>query len=883
MKNISFKKLLPHLIAVAVFLLIAAIVCRPMFASGVGLRQSDVTVWQGMTQQSIEHYEKTGIMPLWITSMFSGMPAYLINMNGGFNPFLHLDSVFKLGLPVPMSYFFLACISFYFLGICLRLKPATAILGALAFAYCSYSPIIITAGHETKMLALGYSPAVIGAALLIFDKKYLLGFTLTAVLTALQLAQGHQQITYYLFIILGFMAISFAVSLFKAKELPHLITSLGLLAGAGVWAILLNAVTVVPPMDYTKASKRGGQLVMPGDASKTNEKTDNGKTTGLSKSYAFQWSYGKSELFSLMFPGVMGYGYHQAQRDGEVYSYPKLSEDANAVQFISEKFGGGGEQAVGFASSNLYWGDQPFTNGPVYLGAIVCFLFIMSMFYLDGKMKWWLLAASVFGMLLALGENLPSLNYFLFDYLPFYNKFRVPTMALVIPQLLVPIGAAMFADKLSREQSFDFKKLKYGLAATGVVFAMALAFYASSNFANENKERSRQFEEIVKTGGAEINNKLSALNASQMPKRDNQVYENMVSSMAQNPNALSDARQFVTALRQDRKAALLKDIGRSFIYVLFAAILLFLYTRKTIKGQFFVIGTTLLCLIDLLSFNAHYLNEYNYDLKENYEADAFPLTEADKMILADKDPNFRVFDLSSGSPFESSKASYYHKSIGGNHAAKMGIYDDLTTHQLSGQPNLGVLNMLNTKYVIQGQDGKTTAQLNEGALGNAWYVKAVQYVNGPVQEMQALTGFNPKDTAIIDQSFKNKIGTFVPADSSSSIKLTSFDNDKIVYEANNTGAHLAVFSEVYYKDWTATIDGKPADIVKANYVLRAMVIPAGKHKVEFNFAPPIFYTSKLISQVTGWVLLGLLALCAFVYIRKNNKAASENSLPHKDK
>lgn len=876
MKQISFKKILPHIIAVVIFLIVALVVCRPALESGVMLKQSDITTYAGMSHQTLEYQKAHGIMPLWVPNMFSGMPAFQIAIDGGFNPLLHLDGLMKLWLPVPISFFFLSCICFYFLGLCLRLKPYAAIFGALAFAYCSYSPIIITAGHNTKMLAMAYAPAVIGACILIFDKKYLLGFTLAAILTSLQIAQGHQQVSYYLFLILFIMCISYIIRLVKSTQTTHLLKSLGLLVLAGGAAVLLNAVTLFPTYDYAKESKRGGQLVMPGDTQKADEKVMEGKTTGLSKSYAFQWSYGKAETFSLMFPGVMGYGNHQAQRDGEVYQFPKLSEDANSVKFIAEKFGAPADQAVAYASGSLYWGDQPFTNGPVYLGAITCFLFIMALFYLDGKHKWWLLTASVFGMLLALGSNLDWLNGFLFEHFPLYNKFRVPTMALIIPQILFPIGAALFLDKIARETSFDWKQLKFGGLATIAVFAAALLFYSSSDFANENRARTQEFNAILKAGGADMNAKLSQLNASMEPKRDNQVYEGMVSNMAQNPNAVEDARAFVNALRKDRAAAFLGDIGRSCLFVLLAAGLIFCYCKKWLNANLMLIGSIALVLADQVSFATNYLNSYNYDSVDLYEAQEFPLTNADRQILADKDPNFRVFDMAAGGDaFQSSKASYYHKSIGGNHAAKLGIYDDLTAHQLSGQPNLAVLNMLNTKYVLQQQGNEVVAATNPDALGNAWLVQGVKFVNGPVAEMTAMNNFNPKDTAIVDEQYKNLVTNFVPADSSATITQTSFDNDRIEYESNTTAPALAVFSEIYYKDWKVTIDGNPADYFRVNYVLRGMVVPAGNHKIVFSFEPQIFYSSKTISQVTGWLLIGLLVFCIIVLIKRKEEKPSD--------
>ncbi len=871
MNKTIWKKALPHLIAIAVFLVTSVIMGKSALETGVSLRASDQTTWQGMAHQTLEYKKANGTMPLWTPAMFSGMPAFQVAVEGKFNPILHISSVLTLGLPEPINFFFLACICFYFLGICLGVRPYAAVLGALAFAFCTYNPIIITAGHNTKMLALAYAPAVIGACILIFNKKYLLGFTFTAVLTGLQIAQGHQQISYYLFFVLLAMSMSYIIRLVKGGEVAHLVRSLGIIVVAGVLGLLMNAVTLFPTYDYAKESKRGGQLVMDDSAQKTDEAVKDGKTAGLSKDYAFQWSYGKAETMSLMFPGVMGYGNHQAQRDGEVYSFPKLDEEANAVKFISEKFGAPTDQAVGYASGNLYWGKQPFTNGPVYLGAIVCFLFIMGMFYLDGKHKWWAFASALLGILLALGSNLPSFNYFMFDHFPLYNKFRVPTMALVIPQLVFPIVACLFIDKLVGDTAIDFKKLKLGGIITAAVFALALGFYASTNFGSENKMRTAEFNKILTEGGADANAKLAELNAKYIPERDNQVYEGMVSNMQQSPTAQTDARAFVNALHKDRASVFLGDVGRSFIYILLAAALIFAFAKRKLNATILMIGMIMLTLIDLLTMDSKYLNSFNYDSSDTYEEQAFPMRPADKQILADKDLNYRVFDMSGGDPFQTSNASYYHKSIGGNHAAKLGIYDDLAAYQLSGNPNTAVLNMLNTKYVIQQQGEQVVAATNPGAMGNVWFVKNVKLVDGPMAEMKALTGLNPRDSAVADKSFAAAVGQYSPADSTSSIEQTKFDFDEITYQSKSSAAHIAVFSEVYYKDWKAYIDGKEAPIFKANYVLRALNVPAGDHTITFKFEPAIFYWSDNLSAAIGWVLAALILFCGFVYWRKSKK------------
>ncbi|MFN0083063.1 MAG: YfhO family protein [Ferruginibacter sp.] len=870
MKNFDFKKLIPHAIAVGVFLLVTIIFCKPALESGVVLKQSDISSWQAMSHQSMEYKAAKGHYPLWVSTMFSGMPAYQIAIEGTWSPLFVIDKAFQLWLPKPMNFFFLACISFYFLCMCLRVRPYAAILGAIAFAFCSYSPIIITAGHDTKMLTLAYSPALIGAAILLFNKKYLAGFALTALFTALEVGSGHQQVSYYVFLIMAVMTIFFIAQAVKIKDTKDLVKSLGLLVAAGLLGLAVNAITLLPTYDYAKFSKRGGQLKMD-ETNKANDKVVDGKTTGLSKEYAFQWSYGRAETMSLMFPGVKGYGSYYAQRDGESYLFPQLKDDANVVNYMTGLFPQApADQIAQQMSQSLYWGDQPFTNGPVYLGAVICFLFLFGMFYLDGKHKWWIFTASLLGILLALGSNFEGFNTFMFNNLPLYNKFRVPTIALVIPQILFPVIAELTINKLITNFNADeaWQKFKLGVIATAAVFMVGFAFYATSDFGNENRNRTTAFNTLWQSKDADFQNKYGALNEQYKGQRDNQVYENWVFQLQQNTDAEKTARGILTELKKDRASMMLKDLVRSLLFVLVAAGLIALYIKKKLTATIMLVGVTLASTIDLLAVGSHYLNAKSFDNKENYDAVEFPMTNADRTILADKDPNYRVFNTSVGSPFEEAKTSYYHKSIGGYHAAKLGIYDDLSTYQMNGRPNPGVLNMLNAKWIITGEGDKIQAFQNPEALGNAWFIKAVTFVKGPVAEMKGLTGLNTKDSAVVDESFKPLVTAFSPADSAASIKMTAYDNDAISYESNSGSNNVAVFSEIYYKDWNAYLDGKKVPFFKANYVLRAMVVPAGKHTIEFKFEPSIFFLSKNISAIAGWLLFVLLLAALFMEWRK---------------
>ena len=872
MKNLNLKMLLPHGIAIAVFLIVAVIFCKPALESGVVAQQSDVTAVQSMKHQSEQYREKHGVYPLWITSMFSGMPAYNIIFEGAFNPLYYIDKAFQLWLPKPLNFFFLSCICFYIFCLCIKIRPYLGIFASLAFAYATYNPILVVAGHDTKLLAMAYAPALIGGMLLLFDKKYISGFVLTALFADLHLGQNHQQISYYVFLIIGIMTIFFFVRWIKEKELLHGVKAIGLAALAAVIGIMINAIFLFPVYDFAKESKRGGQLVMDNKTdNKANDRVEKNKTAGLSRDYAFQWSNEKKESLTLIFPGIAGYGSYFSQRDGEYNIFPKLSETSHVSTYLAEKLNMPEDQINNFTgnlSGRIYWGGKPFTSGPAYLGAVICFLFVLGMFVLDNKHKWWILTASLVGIILAMGKYFPSINDFLFNYLPLYNKFRTPEMALVIPQILFPMLAVMSIDKLiDLEKAIAIKKLKHTAITMAVIFAVAGAMYFSFDYSKENKQRTAAINTAFAVQDSKLGAKMQQINQQYEAETDNRVYEEL---LYQSKGDSQIAKGVLTALRKDRQAFFGGDILRALLFVLLALGLTGLFAYKKINSTVLIIGLPLLVLLDLLPFGMHYINEKSFETEEKYKANEFSPTDADQIIMKDVDPNFRVFDLTGGDPFQDAKPSYFHKSIGGYHPAKIGIYDDLATHQLSGEPNPAVLNMLNTKYLIQKtQDGKTMAIPNMESLGNCWFVKGVKYVDGPVNEMKALNNFDPKDTAVIDNSFKNIIGEFIPADSSSTIKQVSFDNMEIKYESNSNAANLAVFSEIFYKDWNAYIDGKKVPIAKANYVLRALVIPAGKHTIHFKFEPTVFNASYKISQISAWLLFAILLWFAYYTFKRS--------------
>ena len=877
MKQLNFKKLMPHFIAVAIFLLVTVIFCKPALESGVILQQSDVTAVESMKHQSEVYREQHGVYPLWITSMFSGMPAYNIIFEGAVSPFFYINKAFQLWLPKPLNFFFLSCICFYIFCMCIRLRPYIAIMGSLAFAFSTYNPILVVAGHDTKLLALAYAPALLGSILLLFDKKYVVGFVLTALFANLHLTQNHQQISYYLLIIIVIMTLFFITKWIKEKDLLSGAKAIGLGLTAAIFAVMINAIILFPVYDFAKYSKRGGQLVMDNKAAGKNDKIINSKTTGLSRDYAFQWSNDKIESFTLMFPGIAGYGSYFSQRDGEYNIFPKLDETSHVNTYLLEKLNLPEAQANEFAanlSGKIYWGGKPFTTGPAYVGAVICLLFILGMFMLDNKHKWWIITASALGIILAMGKYMPGINNFLFDYLPLYNKFRTPEMALVIPQLLFPIMAVLtVATIIDGDKAANIKKMKWGIAAGMIVFAIAGVLYFTLDYSKENKQRTAAINTAFATQDSTLNGKLQQINQQYEAESDNRIYEDL---LYQSKGDSQIAKGILSALKKDRESFFSHDIIRAFIFSLLTLAFIALYLYNKINSTILMIALPILVAADLLPFGMHYVNDKSFDAADKYQASQFSPSESDKEILKDKDPNYRVFNLAGGDPFQDSKPSYFHKSIGGYHPAKIGIYDDLATYQLSGQPNPAVLNMLNTKYIIQkSADGKNeTPYPNPGALGNCWFVKGVRFVNGPVEEMKALNEFSPRDTAIMDNIFKPIVTTFMAADSNASIKQTAFDNMAIQYESNSNSANLAVFSEIFYKDWNAYIDNKLVPIAKANYVLRALVIPAGKHTINFKFEPKVFKISYNISMITSWLLLAMLLWFGY-YTFKNSSAKKD--------
>ncbi|MES2374294.1 MAG: YfhO family protein [Bacteroidota bacterium] len=824
MKNFQWKKLLPHIIAVVVFIVVALVYCKPTLEGKV-LQQSDVTLWKTMAQNSFEYKEKHGSFPLWTNGLFSGMPAFQITSVGN-NPvsIVYIGNVLTLNLPKPVSFFFLACICFYFLSQVLRVNPYVGLFGALSYAYATYNPIIVAQGHDTKMMALAYLPAFIGSLLLIYHKRYLWGTALTALFTALLISANHLQITYYSFLIVLVMTISLAVKWIKEKDFKHLFTAGGLAIGAAVLGILVNAVVLFTTYDYSKRTIRGGSEIP--DTVKGITKT------GLSKDYAMSYSFYKTEPLVMMFPRMYG-GSH----------FVEVAEDKSkaieALQQMPQQLGQQIQPALQF-----YWGGiEAGTSGPPYIGAIVCFLALMGFVLLDGKHKWWILATCIFTLLLSWGKYFEGFNSVMLDILPMYNKFRAPSMILVVPALLLTMMSVLTLDHILKYENKEllFQKYKKGLLVVAGVFVLALLVYFTSDF--------------------------SAQGDKMLSKNLNSITDAQQKAAVEPP-----IRAFINGLKEDRKSLFMGDIFRSFLFIGVAIIATFLFIRRKLNALVVTIIVGVFAFIDVITIDTKYLNADNYQEKTENE-NMFAPTAVDQQISKDTG-YYRVLDVSQGiyAAFNGGPlSSYFHNSIGGYHPAKLSIYQDVIEKQLYNFPNcLPVIDMLNTKYVITSaqQNGQQLmVQQNPEALGAAWFVKALDYKKGPAEVMNALTNFNPKDTAILDEASKSNLTANAVKDSTAFIKLVYNDNDIIEYTSSSKSAEFAVFSEVYYDGgWIAKIDGKETPIIRTNYVLRGLQVPAGDHKIVFEFKPAAVYNSSkaaMGASILIWLLLIGAAVSSF--------------------
>jgi hypothetical protein len=819
MNQTALKNILPHFAAIFLIFAVTFIYFKPEFTDGLSLKQDDMLNYKGVIQEIKAFEEATGEISMWSGSMFSGMPAYIFypKFNYGIIPLFEKTLKGFLSDSKGAHLFFLSSLCMYILLLSFRVRHYVAVTAAIAFALTSYNLILTEVGHVTKLWAISYGCLILAGIRLAFKGKLWLGVGLTALAMALEVKAAHFQITFYL----GFVAAFFVLSeLFYAyrenKILQGIKISALLVLAVGV-GFATNAGKLMTTLEYTPYSTRGGAVLQ------SEESKDKGSKGGLDKKYVFDWSQGKFETLTLLVPLLYG-GASQEQ----------LDEKSNFYQAVKSQIGN--QKTV---PAPTYWGDQPFTMGPIYAGAIVCFLFVLGLLILDKRHTHWILAGFALTVMLAWGRNFELLNYTLYDFVPGFNKFRSVSMALSISIMLMVLTAALTLEKVlfSKEKisTKDFLPSFYialGLTA-GVAFLIAAVAGMLDYSAPVDAQMGAQ--------GAEI-------------------------------------------LRLDRISLARSSAWRSLIFILLAAAPIFIIgTGKKFKPEHAFIAIAFLMTTDLWFIGKRYLNFDSFS--KNTSEELFAQSEADKVILSDGDPNFRVANLLN--PFNEATTSYYHKSIGGYFAVKMRRYQDLIERNLQGEiengikdlqtkgqinfDNARVLNMLNTKYFKFGTSPKNVIQ-NPKAFGNAWFVENVKTVNTPDEEIAALSSEDLKKTAILDVTkFKTSKTTF-ETDSAAAVKFLSYKPNELIYETSSEKDGFVVFSEIWYPAWKAEIDGKPVDIQSVNYVLRGLEVPAGKHKIVFKFVSETFEKGNLITTIASYLaVLTILAALGMEFIKSNNK------------
>ena len=808
----KFKKFLPHILVVVGLAALALGYMNPVL-KGKTLVQSDIVNFLGMSKEIKDFREATGEEPLWTNSMFGGMPAYQISTLYPSNWSKKILKAFKSVLPQPADYLFLMLIGGYLMFLMMGVPWRYALVGSIAFAFASYTVIIIEAGHNSKVHAMAYMAPVLGSILLTYRGRIWLGSALLALFLSLQIATNHLQITYYLLLTVLILGIVKLVDAIRQNQLPQFAKATGLMVIAALFAVGPNFGALWTTADYGQETMRG-----------KSELSAKKESSGLDKDYAMRWSYGVGETFTLLVPNFMGGSSmnsflsdeESATYQGFVSNRPTTQEEAQQMQQLQQM-------------TTSYWGAQPFTSGPVYLGAIIVFLAVLAMFVIKTNDKWWLLGAFILSIMLSWGENFAAFSDLFFNYFPGYNKFRAVSMTLVIAQLVLPVlavlGLKAFFDAENRKEL-----QKPLMIATGVVGGLCLVFALVPSI----------FLDFM-TG--------------------------------QDTNLIGTRFEWLLdGLQEDRAGLLKSDAMRSLVFVLLTAGLLFVYQMNKVKAGVVGLVIATLVLIDLWTVDQRYLTEDDFVRKSKAKNVIAP-TAADKQILADKDPNFRVINLAANT-FNDSKTSYFHKSIGGYHGAKLKRYQELVDSCIS-QTNLAVLNMLNTKYFITPDaQGRPSVRRNPLALGNAWFVEDFKIVENADQELNFLTrnDFNPEKVAVIDKRFEDKLNGYqAEKDSTANIYFVEYKPNYLKYETEASRDQLAVFSEIYFANgWNAYIDGELKPHWRANYVLRSMVVPAGEHTVEFKFEPEIYYTGEKVS-LAGSILLILFVLGGVVVDARSTK------------
>ena len=789
-----------HLVSLLIFIIAALLYFHPVL-KGEKLSQSDITQHIGMAKEVNDYRTTTGLEPYWAESAFSGMPTYQIGTYFPHDYLSYLDRLIRF-LPRPADYLFLYFLGFYVLLLAFKVDWKLAIMGSLAFGFSTYLMIIFGAGHNAKAHAIAYMPLVIAGVVYVFKKQYLLGFTLTGLATALEIKANHPQMTYYLLFAIFILGIIELIEAIKKKQFTQFTSQSLTIITAMLLAVGVNSTRLMATKEYSDFSTRGNTAL-----TVNSDGTPKEVTSGLSKDYITQFSYGISETFNLLVPRYMGGG-----------TVESLDKNSNTYKYVSSI--ASPKQAEGFTKQvYTYWGDQLIVEAPAYIGAVIIFLFFLGIFLVKGKFKYWLVASTVFSILMSWGKNFELLTNFFIDYVPLYNKFRAVSSFQVIAELCIPLLGILaikefIFSKLSKEEKLEaVKKAFYvtsGLIIIGLFYAISFSTFEGLRDANYSQ------------------------------------YEGLLD-----------------AVIADRKSLLYSDSFRSLVLISVSFSILWLFLKQHINKTKVIIVFTLLILFDLVQVNLRYVNDDDFRQARKIDK-PFRASSADLQIQKDKS-HYRVANFT-GDPFQDGRTSYFHKSIGGYHAAKMGRYQDLIEFQL-GKQNMQVYNMLNVKYfIIPDNEGKEQMQQNPNNNGNSWFIKDIKYVKSANEEIKALDSLNTKTTVVINEkSLTTSVSYSKELDSLATINLVKYSLNALTYDSNSTKDEFAVFSEIYYKNgWNAYIDGELKPHLNVNYVLRGLEIPAGKHSVEFRFEPKVIQTGSTISLLS-YVFLLLIPLGWFFY------------------
>lgn len=812
------KKYLFYILATAFLAIVAIVFFYPDDVQGNVLQQHDTMQGIANGQEGKAFHEATGETTRWTNSLFGGMPNFQIAPSYPANSMLSwIGQAYMLWLPSPANLLFAMMIGFFIMGMCMRLKWHEALFGAIAWGFSSYFIILIGAGHIWKFVTLAYIPPTIGGLALLYRRKYLAGTALTALFGALQLQSNHPQMTYYFLFVVAAMLIAWLCTAIRKREVKQWLIATGCAIVAGAFAVGANSASLYNSYEYSKETVRGRatELTVPGGDD----------TGGMDRGAITAWSYGIDETFTLLIPNVKGgatiqpvAGENQIKSVMQTKKADTLNLSPEEMQFLYQ--------------FPQYFGDQPMTNGPVYVGAFILLLAVLALFMVKSPMKWALFAVSVLAVMLSWGHNFPGFTDFFIDHFPAYNKFRAVSSILVVVEFTVPLLAVLCIRKMT-DTPDEFRRnpwvsyLVFGLGAL-----VCLVGWISPSI----------FGEPFSATEIEQLNSIGAFNSQQF-------------------------WGVLDGVRQTRLSLVSADCGRSLIFIVLAGALIYIYLKGYLKkASVFVFTLCVLALADLYPVALRYVNSENFTAPVRNE-EAFKMTDADRAILRDT-TNYRVLDVDG---MGSARSSYFHKTIGGYHAAKLTRYNDLLTRQIS-KSNMGVLNMLNAKYILVDGGYET----NPGALGNAWWVSRVDYVDGADAEMAALDSLDTRTVAVADSRFRATLGQTVAPAAGDTIYETSYAPNRLTYKARSARGGVAVFSEIYFPwGWQATVDGRPAEIGRVNYVLRALRLAPGEHTVEFRFDPQSLRVTNTLGIVSVALIYALclaaLAWWTYRFVRQLNR------------